>query len=376
MKRLLLLIIMFAAVSCVYDYDIPVIGESSKALVFDGSIIVGSKARLDISRITPTGGKLPEEEDMIVLYTWWVEDEDGTVYNVDNSGTIDLSTAPTDKAYKIVAKCDGKTYSSPLQKPIGAPQLDTLTFSSDGYAVYCNVSFQQDTAISKYVALSFEEIWQFHTDFQKAFDVLTEYNEDSTEVSYKVIELEHPDLSRYYCWTQTMSSADVLVDLGSLGGKAIEYPINTFLTTNSRNHREYHIKVLARSLSDREYRFGNTLVSQEGGFNLFTPNPGEIAGNVSCEEVPSEHVYGYISTSSSSSIEAVLDQRYLKAMTPNPYSLVVPSPSVDLSVYLNDGMWPVAWMMLGDSKPVGWGKLRCIDCIEAGGTLEKPEFLN
>lgn len=376
MKRLLLLIVLLFAVSCVYDYDIPVIEGSSKALVFDGSIIVGSKARLDISRITPTGGKLPEEEDMIVLYSWWVEDEDGTVYNVDNSGTVDLSTAPADKAYKIVAKCDEKTYSSPLQKPIGAPQLDTLTFSSDGFNVYCNVSFQQDTALSKYVALSYEEIWQFHADFQKAFDVQAEYNEDSTVVTYKVVELEHPDLSHYYCWTQKQPSADVLVDLGSLGGKAIEYPINSFLASNNRNHREYHIKVLARCLSDKEYRFGKTLVSQESGLNLFTPNPGEIAGNVSCEEQPSEHVYGYISTSASSSIEATLDSRYLKAQASSTFNLFVTSPNVDLSYYLNDGMWPVAWIRLADSMPLGWGKLRCVDCVAAGGTLDKPEFSN
>ena len=157
---------------------------------------------------------------------------------------------------------------------------------------------------------------------------------------------------------------------------ARDYRLTSFARSGERNHGDYNIKVYARSISEAEYRFRRNLESSSTGFNLFTPNPGEIAGNVSCEEVPSEHVYGYISTSSSSSIEAVLDQRYLKAMTPNPYSLVVPSPSVDLSVYLNGGMWPVAWMMLGDSMPVGWGKLRCIDCIEAGGTLEKPEFLN
>ena len=373
MKRLLLFAILLSAVSCVYDYENPAIEGAGQSLVFDGDIVIGSRAKLSVSRITPTSGE--ETAEAVILTDWWVEDEDGTVYNVDETGTADMSWASSDKSYKMVAKCDGKTYSSPLQAPIKAPQLDSLVFTSDGNTVYCNISFQTDTTVSKYVALSFEERWKFHALFQKTFNLLPVYNEDNTEVvSYNVVEMDFPDLSHYWCWTHRKATTDALVEMSSLGGNAINFPINMFSTTSNRNHSQYQIKVIARSLSETEYRFSHSLASQDGGLNLFTPNPGEIVGNVVCEDNPKEHVFGYVSTSSSSSITRNLNSRYLKITTPSTSDLIVPSPTVEMSWYIDLGLWPVARIATIDGNPVGWGEMRCIDCIAAGGTLEMPNF--
>ncbi len=371
MKRLSLLIILLSAVSCVYDYPIPAVEGAENSLVFDGSIVVGGMAKLEVSRITPTSGNASGEE--VSLTDWWVENEDGTVYHMNALGTVDLTLAPFDKQYRMVARCEGKTYYSPLQSPVAAPQIDSLTFSSDFNTVYCNVSLQQDTTVSKYVALSFEEIWNFHADFEKRFDVTSKENKDGT-ITYSVIELDYPDYSHYWCWTRRKASADILIDMGILGGQAISYPVNKFNSTNNRNHREYHLKVTARSLSEIEYRYSHSLISQEGGLNLFTPNPGEIVGNVACQEDPSEHVYGYVSTSASTSIEESLDNRYLRFSDPGTSDFIVPSPTVELSWYIDAGYWPIKRVKRGEEIPIGWGELRCIDCILAGGTLEKPDF--
>jgi hypothetical protein len=371
MKRLLLFAILLSAVSCVYDYENPAIEGAGQLLVFDGDIVIGSRATLSVSRITPTAGKGATEA--VSLSNWWVEDEDGTVYNVDVTGTVEMFGASPDKSYKMVAICDGKTYSSPLQAPIKAPQLDSLVFTSDGNTVYCNLSFQADTTVTKYVALSFEERWQFHTPFEKSFDIVSYYNKDSVLVT-AAVELDFPDLSHYWCWTHRKATTDALVEMSSLGGKAVDFPINLFSTSSNRNHRQYEIKVFARSLSEKEYRFSHSLASQDGGLNLFTPNPGEIVGNVVCEDDPREHVFGYVSTSSVSSIKRNLNSRYLKITTPSTSDLIVPSPTVDISWYIDLGLWPVARIQTIDGTPIGWGEMRCIDCIAAGGTLERPDF--
>ena len=367
MKRLFSIIISLVAVaSCIYDYPTPIIEGAEQSLVFDGNIIVGGISDLKITRLS----KEP------VDYTWWVEDDQGTKYNGNPStGKADLTAASPDNSYKIVAKCDGKTYSSSLSAPLAPPVIDSLIISSSGLSVNCTVSLQLDTTVSSYVAVSFEEIWAFHADFEKSFDVVPIYNDRGTVVvGYTVAELDFPDLSHYWCWTRHKSTAEALINLAELGGKAIEFPVNRFATSNNRNHREYYIKVYARSLSEKEYNFNHSLSEQDGGLNLFTPNPGEIVGNIVCEDNPAEHVYGYVSTSSSTSAEATIDSRYLVIHDRSTADLFEPSPNVDLLWYMDAGFRPITRIKRGESEIIGWGELRCIDCIAAGGTLEKPEF--
>lgn len=360
MKRVLPLItILLAAASCLYNYNIPEIEEAENAMVFDGNIVIGNKATLSVFRLTPVNAKTSGAT--VKPTSWRVEDETGASYEAGTSASVDLTGAPTDRAYRIVAECDGKTYSSQFQKPLPAPGIESLTFSADDASVSCNISFSLDPSQGRYVALSFEEIWEFHADFVRVFDVDT--------VSWAVTELDYADLSHYYCWTHRKAELSAMVDLGSLDGKAVDYVVNLFPTTNSRNHRNYYLKVWARSINEQEYRFQSTLAGQDGGLNLFTPNPGEIAGNVVCDDDPSEYVYGYVSTSVSTSIEKHLDDRYLRKTNPNTASLITIEPG-SIQTFYTAGYWPV----VSEDNEYKWGLKRCVDCVLAGGTLEKPEF--
>lgn len=361
MKRYALLIILFAVSSCIYDYDIPAAKDGVDAMVVDGNIVIGGKATLKASRLAPLAKRATNKK--INPDSWWVEDDAGTRYDVDASGTVDLLTAPADKSYRMVIEYDGKTYTSAYQQSLTAPQIEDLYFSADETNVNCEIDFSLDSTAGRYVALTFEEIWEFHTDYVKDYDVDTS--------NWKVVQLDNPDYSHYYCWTGKLSQTPELIDLGILGGKAVGYLVNKFARTNSRNHRNYYLKVSARTMNEREYLFHSTLAQQDGGLNLYTPNPGEIAGNVVCEQDPAEYVYGYVSVSRTVSFERHLGSQFYIPTTPlKSSSFIIPDPEL-LEDYYWKGYWPI-YHDLG--KGIVWGPKRCIDCVQAGGVLEKPDY--
>ncbi|MBR6458400.1 MAG: DUF4249 domain-containing protein [Bacteroidales bacterium] len=365
MKRLSLLIILFAVTSCIYEYDFPDIPQAREALVIDGNIVIGSKATLGVYRLTPSGK--PVSTNAVTPTSWWVEDDAGTRYDLDASGTLSLSAAPADRAYRMMVEAEGKTYSSSFQTPLPSPQIDSLIIDGDNPSdVYCLLSFHLDPSVGTYVGVTFEEIWEFHTDFTKNFAV--SYDEENDK--WKISELEFPDMTHYYCWSKRRTVDDVLADLSSLNGTAVDFLVTQFPRTNNRNHRNYDIKVWARTLSEQEYRFHTTLAQQYGGLNLFTPNPGEIAGNVACVDDPSEYVYGYVSTSMCSTAKKHIGSQYFIPSSPSKSSFEVPD-SLRIPEFLKNGYWPIVRNV---DNEIMWGPERCVDCVLAGGKLEKPAF--
>lgn len=357
-----LFILVSTALSCVYPYDLPDVSGGKEYLVVDGSIEVGNQASLSVRYMEGVDG-LP------VVERWWVEDDTGVRYTADTgSSTVDMSGADKDKAYRMVMQVNGNTYSSSFEQVTDPPQLQEISFDKLANNVFCNVSLKDNNAGTGFVALSYEEIWNFHTDLIDFYLVDTNY--------WIVVERDEPDMSRYWCWHHTRSADEVLIDLTHLDGSVQYFPLMNFPCVNNRNHGDYTIKVKARSISEAEYRFRKNLAnSSVGGYNLFTPNPGEIAGNVRCEEDPSAQVMGYVTLSYASTLTGKLDGRYYIAPSFNRSQFVIPAPGDLPILYYYWNYRPVYSTFGEDGETLYlWGHLRCIDCIADGGTLEKPDF--
>ena len=133
--------------------------------------------------------------------------------------------------------------------------------------------------------------------------------------------------------------------------------------------------MFARSISEAEYRFRKNLDMPEGGYNLFTPNPGEIAGNVICEDNPSMPTLGYVTLSVQSSMEANLDGRYYKKGPVNMDQFVIIS-MYEIPIYYYEYNFRPVFEQKNDNMgtDIYWGELRCVDCVADGGSLEKPSF--
>ena len=57
----------------------------------------------------------------------------------------------------------------------------------------------------------------------------------------------------------------------------------------------------------------------------------------------------------------------------NYYDFVIPSFE-ERAKYYEMGWHPVDDMMIDGINGVAWGPMRCMDCIAAGGTQERPDF--
>lgn len=366
MKRsFLLLASLLLLGSCIYPYDVQLTESEQMLLVVDGDIAVGDRATLKLSATGYNGPVLPDE--------WWVEDNQGGVYKPKgDSMEVDLRSAPTDRQYRMIILFNGKRYVTAFQGVLEPPVIEKIGFSADDNTVTCGVSFTGGTQGSGYVAFTYEEIYQFHADYSVSYI----FDPDSLAL----IEMG-PDMKdkapTYYCWTKETQADEVVVDYTKLDSEsAKDYPLMRFSRYNNRNHKDYRIKVWGRTITQEEYDFRNNLANLgRAGSNLFTPNPGEMAGNVRCETDPSERAMGYVTLSSSSSMTGTLDDRYAKYKNLDNTYLEFPEPDMYERYYFVLGFRPVKDALKDDgSRGVGWGPLRCVDCLAAGGVLDEPQF--
>ena len=222
-----------------------------------------------------------------------------------------------------------------------------------------------------YLLLSYDEAWEFHAEFEKRYSFIPP---QTIQEEYFV------DYSHYWCWGAYNNNMTYPIDYSGLSENGIRYyPLFSFARKDGRNHRRYCVNLRAKTLTPASYRFLKNLEQgSSGGDNLFTPNPGEIAGNLRCESDPERTVLGYVIVSRTAFKRAWLDSRYLKGSTPSLSSLLFIIPKFYLDYY-GYGYLPLRENPKTDYNPeeegpYGWGPRYCYDCVAAGGTLTKPDY--
>lgn len=366
-------ILLLAALSCVYPYDAHLTSSDEFIPVFDGSIIIGDKATLTVSKMVELDGDYSKglSGNNAVSFTWWVEDETGKKYipSAASPSEVSLASADASRQYKIHAEVAGKTYESAIQTVPDSPVIDDITFWADETRVYVGASVSENSGSTGYIAFTYDETWEFHVDYIPDYDI------DPYSLEFKNIMVEDEKVGNYYCWKHNGSLSDKVADVSIIDGSIKSYPFHSFARTDNRNHRKYSINVFVRYISEDEYRFRKHLDQQkEGGNDLFNPNPGEMVGNVACTDDPRQRVLGYVSVSQAASKRVYLDNQYYIAKELNDAYLIIVPPE-EYSDYYNNGYRPIKQIVDFEGNiGIGWGPLRCIDCTYDGGTLERPDF--
>ena len=372
MKPIILLLAGWMAFSCVYPYEVNLQSPAEQILVVDGNIVLGRDASLSVlsmksMRDTP-GGSYSRAN----IEDWWVEDDAGTQYKPTSAyGKASMKTAPEGRGYRMVMKIEGKTYSTPFQQPLPAPEIKSLELWADNEQVHVGISLEDKPEAFGYSAISLEEIWEFHAQFKPEYD----YN------GIGVYELEPDDPAiHYWCWAKTTSPSELLLDYSQYGGGVDQFAIHAFPREDNRNHKNYTIKASVRSISRDEAVYLKNLDNKAvQGNNLFSLNPGEVPGNVFCEDDPSEQVLGYVSLKAYSARTAHIGNQYLLEEEMDDNRWFTNLPYADWYEYYYERNWrPVRFYMPDDAegpgKVMGWVERRCVDCEFAGGLLKKPEF--
>ena len=398
-KILPLLAVSLCAAACIYPYK-PELEEAPEGvLTVDGNISIGdvSTVRLGSLRSLWKSSKtaaLPDLQGAKV----WVEDDAGTRYpgTLEQSGsaphsdlvfpepidlyipsptfTIHTEDAPADRQYRLCIEALGATYASDWGEIAPAPVIRKIEFLSgeDEELVTVAVSVDGGEAETGYLLLSYDETWEFHAEYYPTFVVNTS--------SWAIQPGTPAGYENYWCWRSADNHAIYPVDYSGMAEKGVSaWPLTRFMRTDNRNHRRYCIRVKAKTLNEASYRFLKNLEQNtDGGDNLFTPTPGEIAGNLRCESDPGRMVLGYVTIGRTVSKRAFLDSRYYREHAPSRSGIVFPTEANYPAVYYQ-GYLPLFPNDNWDRDPAeegeyGWGAQRCYDCVAAGGTREKPDF--
>ena len=414
-----LLAVLSLATACVYPFQPDFENENvlDDILVVDGNILIGEVSTVRISfmsnmwpkKVDPAAGLLaetrassPEKATVWIVpeyakdITAWAEDDGGKKYEaiLDTESlfatyagssyvpglpyTISTEEAPAERSYRLCVQVKDQLYTSDWVKPMAPPVLKKVSFKSSKSDVTVCATLDGGADATGYVLLTFDETWRFHAERYPNYD----YDPNTNSVSERV----YPPWDRYWCWMSSDEGTQVPVDYTGMTSSSLkEYPIHHFSRYDNRNHQRYSIRVKARTINKDTYLYLSHLEenSQAGG-NLFSPNPGEVAGNLRCETDPERMVLGFVTVARSTSLRAFLDSRYLLSRVLSPYELAYPlqwgqgEENPGWPEYYRMGYMPVEPNELPDPDPnfgpFGWASAPCYDCIAAGGTQEKPDF--
>ena len=346
---------------CIYPFEATLPEQDRPSIVVDANIKLGAFSEVSLGYIQPlnnipVGSTFPAG-------TAYIESESGEKYTATgNKGafSIDTRTASASKKYRVVVNADGETIVSDWCTPLPPPVISNVKIWADDLAVFVSADIDASEGSTGYVAVTYSELWRFHADYIRQYDY--------DPIDKVVSSLMEYDLSHYWCWKTNRPKEEGFLDLNLSEGKIADFVVTRFNRANSRNHDNYTITVLARNISESEYRFRSLMRDNAlHGGNLFTPDPGEIAGNLICETNPDKKVYGYVNAYVySSAKQHVGNEFYIPS---SPSGLIVLEPEV-YNTYFWQGYLPVDMTLEGK---LGWGKANCYDCVAAGGVLEKPE---
>lgn len=369
MKKFCLLSTLLLLTACVYPFSVELEDIEESSLVVDANILIGNTSTVKLSYLQPVEVGQRSTVGVRVSADVFLEDEAGSIYRAyDNYGTYtipEFNPSGSGK-YRLNIVHEGKTYRSEWVEPVEPPILTDVSIRADNDNVFLELSLEDTGSGSGYAAAVLEEIWNFHADYvlNLGFD----------PESGAVFTLMDPDDSRFWCWRKKVSEAQSIIDYSEMDGKVEAYTLSRFSRSDGRNHREYYAKVKLWNLTKEQYEYRKMLEENASiGGNLFSPEPGEVRGNIYCESVPEEKVFGYVNISRVVTREISMDGRYLIYKGPS-VKLMEVSPEDYMTRY-NMGYFPIDYMVSSEGQDVpGWGLARCYDCVAAGGTLEKPDF--
>ena len=394
MRKISYALAVLCATACIYPYN-PELEEAPEGvLVVQGDILIGGTSMIQLGTMLslyPTydellgtgGGPSVSTSNSRV----WVEDSEGGVYEgIPESGSgygwsyytmpqfiVHTENAPADREYRACVEALGERFTSDWTKPLQGPEIKEIIFTPNKSSVTVGVTLEGGPESTGYVALSFDETWEFHTDYTLTYEV----DEMTWTVSTPFLP---PDQPNYWCWMHTDDKRSYPVDFSGMETDGMTaYPLFSFLRTDNRNHRKYCVNVTGRTISKDTYKYLSHLDElANGGGDLFTPNPGEIPGNIRCESDPDRMVLGYVTVSQTTSKRAFLDSRYLITRVLG-YGALVFIPQTKYPEYYNSGYLPLVENPNPEYDPLqegpyGWGSRRCYDCVAAGGTKVQPDY--
>ncbi|MBQ9309854.1 MAG: DUF4249 family protein [Bacteroidales bacterium] len=405
-KRLIMMVMALLPLSsCLYEYD-PETGQDFGRLVIEGDISLGEVCYFTVSKVNPFNpdyDKLKEGRNVeYALFT--VEDELGNSYSAETGGmmyggaytysptaAIDLSSAPTDRKYRLRVKvkrtvdADIAEYRTPWMTPEPAPVIGDLEehkLDRDGDGTMDHLSLGLSLSAentSGCYRWDYEELFYFKADLDAPS---LEYDADSARVIDHSMDMVRLDWWPYtYCWRQQHSyRTEVAIAKALEGWNLQDHEFMTMsLTSLALQEGKYYIRLIAKTIPEEEYRYLRAVNrNSENVGSLLTPVPGETVGNIRNVADSTDYAIGYVGAS-------VNARRILKVNTTGRRSYLDPSrfyynpylQPFDIRATIeeiNRNAYAHGYLPYRNVDDVNyWVPRSCIDCRMMSGTIEKPD---
>ncbi|MDR3219157.1 MAG: DUF4249 domain-containing protein [Dysgonamonadaceae bacterium] len=381
-----LLILTLLATACVSEYN-PVLPSDDKKILFvDGSIIENTDVLFRISQSFSLNEDTVPEESFVNNASLTIIGSNGykspAAIN-EGKGTYRIPTGALDDdvEYGIQIEYDGDTYQSALSKPLHTPEIDSISWTQPDSigTVFFHVSTHDNTgAGTRFFMWNYTEDWEIKSVYPTAIFYRAEA--DTFYVDWS--------LPYYYCWRKNESGTFLIGSTESLReNKLVNKQLYEQGSEDDRFSELYSVIVTQRAISKDAYEYYQSIKKQNEDMDgLFTPQPSEITGNITCITEPSKKVIGYVET---------VKNRSQKRIFVYPEQLRRPVVYSDCDpLFLTNGKLPepgqyayfykMGWRPAEiDSEsyayhgiiiPSEWALSHCTDCRDNGGTKNKPDF--
>jgi hypothetical protein len=302
LKSLIALFIIAALYTCIDPYNPKLSGHES-FLVVEGLITDENASYIvKLSRTMQSADSVPEK---VTDANMFITDENGNKTILNNAGNglyktdSTVFTGVAGKTYTLhISTENGDEYISEPCFMLPVPDIDSIYYEKDEEFTSNQSETQQGIRIyldskegdenNQYFRWEFVETWKFRVPMPKRYD----YIDDTIILPVDVIN--------EFCWKQQKSS-EILVKSFSPGQPSIikKEPLNFIAPEKSdRLSIQYSILVRQYSMSKKEYDFWDNLKQvNEGGGDIFDPQPFPVISNISNVHDPADRVLGYFQVS-------------------------------------------------------------------------------
>ncbi len=360
--------------SCIVPFEPKELIAADPVLVVEGNISLEAPFDIVVSRTVPLSqGNVPLAEEGAKVE---VVDQNGKIYSAESEVTIgrhsfDISGLSLDQQIKYflrITTADNVVYESEPQLPIHTPPFEVTYVQDDAKReMRLMVNSFDVGGNSKYYMWSYKETWDYTTLYTAycMFDNVA-----------GLIDLNGtPYMHR--CWGIRYSSDLYLANTDKLSEDRIRDLVIQTIPYGDNSITEYYmISVTQTVLSEPAYRYMENMRKNSNDIGgLFSPQPNEVQGNITCITHPDLPAVGYVLVGTGQSQTLLVDCTHLppvKEYTPIDTTMSLRSPIYELRKLYNEGFRPYYIDFMASSSQ--WTETRCVDCRARGGSPVVPDY--
>ena len=370
----------FLTIGCVSEYYADIPPNDTQILFVDGYIVENSDVIFYLSKSFPLHLTTIPNESLNILANLTIIGRNGyksePAINLGRGAyKFSVGKLEDNVEYGIQIEYNGDIYQSALSKPLSTPEIDSVSFTQnrDTGTVFFRVSTHDNSGDTKFY------LWDYIEDWEITAYYYTQIFFDLASNRFYLTD----DAPYYYCWKNLKSNKFLIGSTESLNVNSIvNKQLYSCLPTDTRFSVLYSVIVSQKAISKGAFEYyQNKIVLNDEMGGLFTPQPSEMSGNITCITDPSKKVMGYVEA-----VKNVTQKRIFispkdivrPAIYPNCASITEDSLRNILREFdgtyrdaYDLGFRPIAWTP--SNTPSEWSTFHCSECTSYG-SKNKPDF--